>query len=367
MFNVQRTRKSKMTSEETTETSNMCQQNDCSTSSDEATLVQSLQEKIQNLERELASIRNKLLVTVDDCWLKENPGDCIEEFDPAILSDEEGDQHEDLSKLPPPPRFPNPRDSTFRSLQFPMWISNFLLAAHNIVGRLKGSRQKKTSSLSWWISLINSELNLQDLHRIIHQPYRGIKMFLHEVKQTFGYSQDRHERYLRSRIMSFDGVLDGELLSQTWQRFKTAYREANRRRLLTAGDKRDLLEKVRSVCNQCTPLQERVGVLLRYDFINHDGDIIPSENSITFERLACIVDTAISELEGERGIQLRRNHSERRPGPPRPPQAAVKDNVSAPPTHSEERRRFPYTGPQKRPYREAPQTFKIRRHENEEY
>lgn len=180
------------------------------------------------------------------------------------------------------------------------------MAAAYTIRRLRGSREAKRNSLCWWVSMINQDLGNRDLHRVIHQPFRGLATLINEIKQTFGYSQEKYEQYLRNRVMNFEGIRDSEAASQAWQRFKLSYRETNRHHLVSAGDRKALLEKVRMFCEQCKPLQDRVGLLMRKEVKSSCGNIFEKEEAITFERMARVMDAGIQELEEERGIQLRR-------------------------------------------------------------
>lgn len=278
------------------------------------TIDSALQAQVEQLQRVLLSLHDLMVIDVDDAWLQTQESDDHLDLEQLLESDDEDEKPADLAKLPTAPKFPNSKEGHFRLQLLPMWLSNFELAAINTARRLKGKRSTKISALSWWMTSVNQDQH-PELHKVLHQPYRGFKVILNDIKLAFGHNEEKYDKFIRNKVLHFDGIQDGELASQAWQRFKAAYREANQRNLIQKGDRRELLDKVRAFCNQCSPLLERMGALLRLKIRGCDGSFIEKEDSPSFERMASIIDNCISQVEFERGILLRRNASENRRAP----------------------------------------------------
>lgn len=362
------------------ESSNMCQtevEESSDTAMNPTDEIKSLARTIERLTEQLNDLRQLSSVQVDASWLTPEGEHEDDDLDALLESDELPNESDPIRKLPPAPKFPSPRDYNFRGTTLPMWLSTFHLTAATVLRRIHGDTSSKRATFFYWMSQINSELNHPELHKILHTSCSSVNATLSEIKNAFGYSQERFERTLRQRVLSFD-IGEHELIRPLWQRFKTAYREALRLDLITAGDKTELLEKVRDICSICSTLQERVGVLLRYRIITSAGHTYEPTDPISFDRIASIVDFAIESIEEERGRPLRRDiqkqqHHDRRrddyknraPGSSihhqqqhRPYGAERMDNR----TVESSRQQTPSMGyPIKRPYEHSASQQKVRR------
>lgn len=276
---------------------------DAVSESDTSLLLQAM----ESLQREIRELRELYTIRVDASWLIPESEQAEEDLDALLEDDDSPVESEPLSRLPPAPKFPQPRDSAFKLSTLPMWLSSFRLAATTVLHQLRGTAASKRATFAYWMAQVNSEINHPELHKILHTPSLSVSTVIAEIKNAFGYSQERYERSVRQRLMNLD-FGEHELVRPLWQRFKTAYREAVRLNLVSSGDKTELLEKVREICATCPALQERVGNLLRMRTVTAQGSVYEPQDPIDFDRIASIVDYAIESLEEERGKSLRRDN-----------------------------------------------------------
>lgn len=292
-----------------TSTYNMCQTIVAEESQPQCDSMEKVMVMIDTLREEITNLQRLTTIHVDASWLIPEPDGGDEDLDALLEGDDLVMDPEPLSKLPPAPKFPSPREPNFRHSALPMWISTFKLTASTILHRLHGTTAFKKATFQYWMSQVNSDLQHPELHKIIHNTSSSINTKLMEIKNSFGYSKERYEKGIRHRIMNLD-IGEHDLVRPLWQRFKTAFREGLRLNLISNGDKIELLDRVREVCAMSVPLQERVGNLLRLRIITSNGTVYLPNDPISFDRMASIVDHAIITLEDERGKPLRRDRSQ---------------------------------------------------------
>lgn len=343
-----------------------------------------LSRQVERLTEEVKDLKQLNSLQVDASWLVPETNQEDEDLDALLEGDELPMESDPIRKLPPAPKFPSPRDYNFRGTTFPMWLSTFHLTASTVLRRIHGDAASKRSTFFYWMSLINSELNHPELHKILHTSCHSVNAIINEIKNAFGFSRERFERIVRQRVMSFD-LGEHELIRPLWQRFKTAYREASRLNLISCGDKNELLEKTREICSICSTLQERIGILLRYRIVTNEGDVHEPTDPISFNRIASIIDFAIESLEEERGQPLRRDLKKHYPNDKRrddyksrPPYQGHSGSSTHPPPHNQpqhirsngperndNRNHFdtlrPMGYPAKRPYEHNASQQKVRR------
>lgn len=286
------------------EASNMCQTTDDSTRGIEVS-PEAMMHDLELLRREVQRLRELNTLVVDASWLTAEINSNDEDLDSLLDNDSACLESEDLSKLPPAPKFPSPRDPAFKLIGLPMWLSTFKLAASTVLHRIHGTPASKRATFAFWMSQINSELNHPELHKILHTAYQSLNTTISEIKNAFGFSQERFERYVRQKIMNFE-LGEHEYLRPLWQKFKTSYKDALRLNLISSGDKNELLNKVREICALCPSLQDRVGNLLRLRIVTSEGITHEPSDPISFDRVASIIDHSMDSLEEERGQPLRR-------------------------------------------------------------
>lgn len=317
----------------------MCQTESHTVEYDSTQLDGSTAQLMEQLLNAVEQIKELNTVRVDTAWLVPEYGSHEEDLDTILDVDDDEVDPDPLNKLPPAPKFPSPRDPSFRSSTLPMWISAFKLAAATVVRRLHGPSANKKATFAYWIAQVNSELNHAELHKILYRSSFSINSILTEIKNAFGFSQEVFERSIRQRVMNMD-MGDHEMIRPLWQRFKTSFREAIRLNLISPGDKVELLDKVRDICAQCPPLEERIGNLLSKVTVTQQGAVFQPGSPITFDRIASLMDYAIDGLEDERGKPLRRRlhtpmdkrreDNRERPGQQRPYQYGVPSSQSRP-------------------------------------